>query len=112
MKRCLENSATYQPDVEPFAQGCGLLNVEEAYRLLRTYSSAPERDVRFVVLCGNNNRGVHLRGGVQDKPRDFSVTAEPLFVASFEDPEGMNHSYIYSFILSSAEIFHRSYNYI
>lgn len=90
VKRALETSATYLPDVEPFAQGCGLLNVESAYKVLSENSEAIERDVWFSVSCGaNNNKGIHLRGKMQDKPRDINVSVEPFFARDFENPEGI-----------------------
>lgn len=89
IKRSLENSAICLKDVEPFAQGCGLLNVEGAYKLLCDHSEAAERDVRFAVTCGKNNlKGIYFRRGFLDKSREVNVFIEPYFATDFRNPEG------------------------
>ncbi|KAI4503188.1 hypothetical protein M0802_001410 [Mischocyttarus mexicanus] len=83
IKRALENTALYISNLDPFAQGSGLLQVERAFENLVSYSDAPERDVRFAVNCGtNNSKGIHMRIGVIDRPKDYSVTVEPVFLDS------------------------------
>ncbi|XP_015173140.1 PREDICTED: tripeptidyl-peptidase 2 isoform X4 [Polistes dominula] len=83
IKRALENTALYISNLDPFAQGSGLLQVERAFDNLVTYNDAPERDVRFAVNCGtNNSKGIHMRIGVIDRPKDYSVTVEPVFLDS------------------------------
>ncbi|XP_077291266.1 tripeptidyl-peptidase II [Arctopsyche grandis] len=94
IKRALENSATYIPDVEPFAQGCGLLNVEKAYKLLCEYCEVPERDVRFSVTCGkNNHKGIYFRRGFLDKSREVNCFIEPFFATDFKNPEGLDANF-------------------
>lgn len=45
------------------------------------YNAQPERDIRFHISCGAlGTKGIHLRSGVQDKPRDISITVEPRFL--------------------------------
>jgi tripeptidyl-peptidase-2 len=80
VKRAVEVSAQYLDSVDQFAQGHGLLQVERAFEHLSTYTGQPERDVRFHVTCGVANKGVHLRGGMQDRPREVNVTIEPVFL--------------------------------
>ncbi|XP_046586806.1 tripeptidyl-peptidase 2 isoform X1 [Neodiprion lecontei] len=83
MKRALQNSAMYVDTMDHFAQGSGLLQVERAFDHLVAYSGAPERDVRFSITCSlNNAKGIHLRGGVLDRPKDCPITVEPIFLDS------------------------------
>lgn len=86
IKRALENSATYLSHVEPWAQGCGLLNVEKAFEVLSTYHSQPERDVTFRLQCGARNaKGILLAPRVGDAPQDVGVTVEPHFLRDHTD---------------------------
>lgn len=89
VKRALENSALFVDSMDPFAQGYGLLQVEKAFEHLVNYSSTRERDVRFQVSCGlGNNKGIHIRSGIQDSPKEYTVTIEPVFADSDNvDPE-------------------------
>ncbi|XP_050669652.1 tripeptidyl-peptidase 2 [Leptidea sinapis] len=81
MKRALENSATYLNHVEPWAQGCGLLNVERAFDILTKYPNEVERDVTFQVSCGSGCKGILLRPRhAGEPPRDLSITVEPHFL--------------------------------
>ncbi|XP_043288637.1 tripeptidyl-peptidase 2 isoform X2 [Venturia canescens] len=81
IKRALENSAMYIEHLDPYAQGCGLLQVERAFENLVEYSDAIERDVRFAISCGvNASKGIHLRSGVIDRPKDCTITIEPVFL--------------------------------
>ncbi|XP_076661783.1 tripeptidyl-peptidase 2-like [Halictus rubicundus] len=81
IKRALENTALYVPNLDPFAQGSGLLQVERAFESLITYSNAPERDVRFSVSCGGyNTKGIHMRTGIIDRPKEYTVNVEPIFL--------------------------------
>lgn len=83
IKRALENTALYIPNLDPFAQGSGLLQVERAFDNLVSCCDAPERDVRFAVNCGvNNSKGIHMRTGVIDRPKDYAITVEPVFINS------------------------------
>ncbi|XP_050554700.1 tripeptidyl-peptidase 2 isoform X2 [Spodoptera frugiperda] len=88
IKRALENSASYLSHVEPWAQGCGLLNVEKAFDLLGEYSTSPERDVTFSIQCGPSNaKGILLRPRVDDVPKDIGITVEPHFLQDHNDME-------------------------
>ncbi|XP_014283046.1 tripeptidyl-peptidase 2 isoform X1 [Halyomorpha halys] len=78
--QALSNSARYMPDLDHFSQGHGLLQVEKAFDHLVNYCDEPERRVRFHVTCGNGSqKGIHLRAGISDKPRDYQVNIEPVF---------------------------------
>ncbi|GBP73480.1 Tripeptidyl-peptidase 2 [Eumeta japonica] len=86
VKRALENSATYLNHVEPWAQGCGLLNVEKAFELLTTYHDQPDRDVTFSIQCGTTNaKGILLRPKLNDIPRDIGISVEPQFLQDHQD---------------------------
>ncbi|KAL0901074.1 hypothetical protein ABMA27_006396 [Loxostege sticticalis] len=86
VKRALENSATYLSHVEPWAQGCGLVNIEKAFEILTTYHDAPERDVTFNVSCGvSNAKGILLRPRPGDAAKDVGITVEPQFAENHQD---------------------------
>lgn len=87
IKRALENSATYLSHVEPWAQGCGLLNIEKAFDVLTTYHDQPENDVTFSIQCGSNNKGILLRPQTGDVPKDINITIEPMFLTDHQDME-------------------------
>lgn len=80
LKRALENSATKLPDVESYAQGHGLLQVEKSFDHLVTYCSCQERNVRFHVSCGpNNTKGVYLRNKLRLENVETTINVEPFF---------------------------------
>uniref|UniRef100_A0A1B6LQD6 Tripeptidyl-peptidase 2 n=1 Tax=Graphocephala atropunctata TaxID=36148 RepID=A0A1B6LQD6_9HEMI len=80
VKRALENTALFLESMDPFAQGYGLLQVEKAFDNLVNYHNTPERDIRFHISCGpGNNKGIHIRSGIQDVPKEYGVTVEPFF---------------------------------
>ncbi|XP_068626596.1 tripeptidyl-peptidase 2 [Battus philenor] len=88
IKRALENSASYLSHVEPWAQGCGLLNIEKAFEILKTYHSEPERDVTFNIQCGPSNaKGILLRPRHDDPPKEIGIAVEPQFLQNFTDVE-------------------------
>ncbi|KAH0553976.1 tripeptidyl-peptidase 2 isoform X2 [Cotesia glomerata] len=81
IKRALENTALYIDTLDSFAQGSGLLQVERAFENLVANCKAIECDVRFAINCGvNNSKGIHLRSGVIDRPKDCAITVEPIFL--------------------------------
>ncbi|PNF43825.1 Tripeptidyl-peptidase 2 [Cryptotermes secundus] len=89
VKRALENTALYLDKVERFAQGHGLLQVEKAFEHLVAYHDQPERDVRFQVTCGaSNSKGIHLRGGLQNRVKNHAISVEPFFT----DPDNTDPS--------------------
>ncbi|KAJ9587783.1 hypothetical protein L9F63_018809, partial [Diploptera punctata] len=99
IKRALENTALYLESLDAFAQGRGLLQVEKAFDHLVAFHGQPERDVRFQVSCGaHNSKGIHLRGGLQDRTKDHTVSVEPFFT----DPDNTDASYKINFGLKLA----------
>lgn len=79
IKRAMWNTATNLSNVDIFAQGNGLLNVEKCFDHLTTYSNEIENRVRFTISVGNGNKGIHMRTGLLSKPEEFNVNVEPLF---------------------------------
>lgn len=78
--QALSNTALYMSHLDHFAQGHGLLQVEKAFDHLVNYNQEINRRVRFQVTCCNSSqKGIHLRSGPCDKPKDFAVTIEPVF---------------------------------
>lgn len=93
IKRALENTALYIQNLDPFAQGSGLLQVERAFDNLLTYNNVPERDIRFTINCGPNNaKGIHMRSGVIDRSKDYAINVEPVFLNS--ENTGMTFTYV------------------
>jgi tripeptidyl-peptidase-2 len=81
LRRALENTALTIENVEVFAQGCGLLQVDKAYEHLVQYSNVPERNVRFVVTCCDHARGIYLRDPHQTaRPSEHLVSVEPVYM--------------------------------
>ncbi|XP_071441524.1 tripeptidyl-peptidase 2 [Hetaerina americana] len=111
VKRALENTAMFQNDLDPFAQGHGLLQVEKAFEHLTSNCNHPDRDVRFHVTCGfgggttglSNCKGIHIRGGLQDRPRDFSVTVEPIFAKADDADPALKINFNLKLALSCSE---------
>ncbi|XP_026676990.1 tripeptidyl-peptidase 2-like [Diaphorina citri] len=91
IRRALEITAQYIPSVEPYAQGFGLLQVEKALEWLEKYHAELESKVRFHVTCAGSsskNKGIHLRVGDQQVPKEVNVSVEPVFADSDNiDPE-------------------------
>lgn len=68
-----------------------MLQVEKAFDSLVANHETVERDVRFRVSCGpGNNKGIHIRSGVLDIPKEYSVSVEPIFADA--DKVGESHS--------------------
>ncbi|TRY75766.1 hypothetical protein TCAL_12592 [Tigriopus californicus] len=79
VKRAIENTALVLKDRCPYAQGHGLLQVNEAYEVLKKYGEAKDRDVRFSVKC-NNSKGVHIRGKAAFKEQQVLVKVQPILL--------------------------------
>ncbi|XP_058803991.1 tripeptidyl-peptidase 2 isoform X2 [Phymastichus coffea] len=81
IKRALENTAHFVTTLDPFAQGAGLVQVEQAFDNLVATANSSERDIRFAINCGPHNaKGIHLRAGVIDRAKDYAITIEPIFM--------------------------------
>ncbi|KAG5677346.1 hypothetical protein PVAND_007111 [Polypedilum vanderplanki] len=87
IKRAIWNTSTHLSNVDPFAQGSGLLNVEKLFEHLKNYQNAQENNVRFLITVGNNgNKGIHMRSGKLTKTEEFTINVEPLmFNEKFAD---------------------------
>lgn len=83
VKRALENSAQFLENVEVFAQGSGLLQVDRAFEFLTNNYKEQEYDVRFHVSCGTaNTKGIYVRTKMYNTTHEYSVTVEPFFLNS------------------------------
>ncbi|CAG7821754.1 unnamed protein product [Allacma fusca] len=95
VKRSLQNSALFLPNKEPFAQGHGLVRLEEAFGLLESYSTALDRDVRFNIsvtsagmISGWPLKGIYIRDPPLNKAKEFVVSVDPVFFQEDSiDPE-------------------------
>ncbi|XP_044764986.1 tripeptidyl-peptidase 2 [Coccinella septempunctata] len=87
IKRAIEASATFLPEVEVFVQGSGLLNVEKTFDHLVNYHDAKELNVRFDITCGNNNRkGIISRNKMRVQSFCDAISIEPHFLKSDSVP--------------------------
>lgn len=78
IKRAIWNTSTHLSNVDQFAQGSGLLNVEKLFDYLKTYRNEHENNVRFLITVGSNgNKGIHMRSGKLTKTEEFNVNVEP-----------------------------------
>lgn len=80
VKRAVENSALFLEDVETFAQGNGLLQVDRAFNHLTEHHGAQERDIRFHVTCGSSgSKGIYVRSKNTQNSYEYSISVEPCF---------------------------------
>jgi len=82
VRRALENTAAEIPNVEVFAQGRGLIQIDKAYEYLHRFTGHVDEDLRFDVRipARDNARGVYLREPFEtDRPCEARVTVSPLF---------------------------------
>ncbi|GAB6021153.1 hypothetical protein CHUAL_003784 [Chamberlinius hualienensis] len=81
IKRAIENSAMTLDTMDYFAQGHGLLQVENAFESLIRTASCCENDVHFHVNCGGNSHGIYIREVHRlIKPTEYNVMVEPSFI--------------------------------
>lgn len=66
-------------DVEKFAQGSGLLQVEPAFNNLLNYNSCIARDVRFGISCNNGTKGIIVRCTKLKHTMIHTINVEPFF---------------------------------
>ncbi|XP_045597102.1 tripeptidyl-peptidase 2 isoform X2 [Procambarus clarkii] len=87
VRRSIQNTA-HNLDVDVFAQGHGLIQVDRAVDHLLEHSNGVEDKVRFTVECGNDRRkGIHIRNWKADKPIDMAVMVEPVMLNDMQaDP--------------------------
>ncbi|KAK5646152.1 hypothetical protein RI129_004616 [Pyrocoelia pectoralis] len=80
IKRALQNCASYLDNVEVFAQGRGLVQVDKSMEFLINYGDVQECDVRFHITCGSGNtKGVYIRSKGERKSHECSINIEPFF---------------------------------
>lgn len=83
VKRALEQTAVLLDEVEVFAQGHGLIQVDRAFDHLVAYHNQVERDVRFHITVSNSGptmKGIYMRDISTSKPKEFAITVEPFFL--------------------------------
>lgn len=86
VRRAMENTAVKVDNVEAFAQGHGIIQIEKAYDYLSQNVSVKSSQLGFDVKVFNR-RGIYLRDPAYlSVPIDFSVSVEPVF------PEGTDNS--------------------
>ncbi|KAH9512673.1 tripeptidyl-peptidase II Tpp2, partial [Bulinus truncatus] len=80
VRRALENTASKLEDMDIFAAGLGLVQVEAAFSYCVKYQSGRGEHVHFTIQCSGNNRGIYLRELLQTtKPTEVTVSVEPIF---------------------------------
>jgi tripeptidyl-peptidase-2 len=82
VRRALQNTAKKIENAGVFAQGPGLVQVEQAFELLLDSQKATGETLRFTVSVGKSNspRGIYLREAFEsNKPSETSVTVRPVF---------------------------------
>ncbi|RZC37164.1 tripeptidyl-peptidase 2 [Asbolus verrucosus] len=83
VKRAMENTASVLQDVEVFAQGSGLLQVDKCFDFLVNYHSVQESNVRFHISCGSSNsKGIYLRSKPTNTCSSYNISVEPNFLDS------------------------------
>ncbi|XP_045114338.1 tripeptidyl-peptidase 2-like isoform X1 [Portunus trituberculatus] len=87
VRRSIQNTALHL-DIDVFAQGHGLIQVERSVEHLIQQAGGVEDKVRFAVECGSERKkGIHIRNWKADKPMDVSVAVEPVMLNDTEaDP--------------------------
>jgi len=81
VRQAIENTAMKIDRVEVFAQGAGLLQVDQAYEHLVLYNDVSQCKVRFQVTCGTGCRGIYLRGKQEiHRPSDHVISVEPVIL--------------------------------
>ncbi|XP_051878296.1 LOW QUALITY PROTEIN: tripeptidyl-peptidase 2-like [Pristis pectinata] len=87
VRRALENTAAKVDNVEVFAQGHGIIQIEKAYDYLSQNVSVKSSQLGFNVKI-YHWRGIYLREPAYlSVPIDFSVSVEPLFPEDTDNSE-------------------------
>ncbi|XP_078488477.1 tripeptidyl-peptidase 2 isoform X1 [Ciona intestinalis] len=80
IRRALENTAFKQENVEIFAQGFGLVQVNECFDYLTKYADFPDNKISFTVSLPKNKKGVYLRSMEESSvAHTVFVTVEPKY---------------------------------
>ncbi|KAK4306052.1 hypothetical protein Pmani_022096 [Petrolisthes manimaculis] len=104
IRRALQHTAQAL-DLDIFAQGHGLIQVERAVDHLLQHSGGVEDKVRFAVECGGGTggerrKGIHLRNWKADKPIDTSVIVEPIILNDSEADPNEKLSFCMEFVMT------------
>jgi len=92
VRRALENTAAKQTNIEPFAQGKGLIQVSDCYEYLVAHNDAVDNRVFYNITCPNNQKGIYLRSHQSClKPLSCLVGVEPTFYHKTEPSEKINY---------------------
>ena len=81
IRRAIENTAKEIPNVERFAQGRGLLQVDKAFAYLEANRDAKDHDLRFEVTNrSQGGRGIYLREPFNTgQPVASTIAIAPVF---------------------------------
>ncbi|MEO2010582.1 MAG: S8 family serine peptidase [Pirellulaceae bacterium] len=80
IRRALANTAREIPDIEVFAQGPGLLQVDRAFDYLREHADATAEQLNIRVMASGNRRGIYLREQLDTaEPSSHLVNIRPIF---------------------------------
>ncbi|XP_068214350.1 tripeptidyl-peptidase 2 [Palaemon carinicauda] len=100
VRRAIENTAL-SLDVDIFAQGHGLIQVQHAVEHLIQHSNGVEDKIRFAVECGSERtKGIHLRNWPALKPVDVSVTVEPKLLNDTKADPSEKLSFCMEFVMT------------
>lgn len=77
VKRALWNTATRLSNIDPFAQGNGLLNVERAFEALSTVHV--DTMIAYSLKVEQWGKGIHIRMA-NPVAKEYAVSVEPIFV--------------------------------
>ena len=88
IRRAIENTAKKIENVEVFAQGSGIIQVNSAFEFMKTFYSGDSLNVRYEVSLDKGSRGIYIR----DYPQSDSITTkivnvEPIFHESVPNKE-------------------------
>ncbi|XP_063430494.1 tripeptidyl-peptidase 2-like [Mytilus trossulus] len=111
VKRALENTAVKVDNIEVFALGYGLIQVEKTMDYLVNFDKQKESKVQFSVITGCGKRGIYLREHRQlIKPSEFNVSIEPRFcdkeICQIEQEEKINFCMEMCFTCDAAWVQH------
>ena len=82
VKRAVQNTAELLPNIEPFAQGPGLLQVDRAHQYLMDFAAAPAAELEFDVRIPflSNAHGIYLRESEDVRaPATFEIEVTPRY---------------------------------
>ncbi|XP_076435935.1 tripeptidyl-peptidase 2-like isoform X2 [Babylonia areolata] len=112
LRRALENTATGSDNLDKFALGHGILQVEQAMEHVSQHAQCQERHIHFNVTCSGHTRGVTspttLRGIYLrepqhlERPREVTVFVEPVFEEKTAQEEKIAFSAQFQLICDSS----------